>query len=230
MSDQQPRDPWAVPPDPDTSPTQAVPSPDPGTSPTQAFDVPGQPAASFPPPAPLPADPYGTPPASPYGAPTSAYGAPPPAAGAVPPADPYAASPYGGPPPVSGAVPPPYPPAGYPGAGYPPGYAYPAATQTSQNAVVALVLAILSWVICPLIPAIVALFLAASAKREIAASGGRVSGEGLVTAAKVISWLNVGFYLAFGVLMLILLAVGFFAASTVPSITTFPTPTFSLGA
>lgn len=219
MSDQQPRDPWAVPPDPDTAPTQAFPVPEPGTTPTQAFPAP-DPAGSPPPgppgyppsspyvtPSPLPADPYATPPAAAY--------PPPPATGAVPP-------------PYAGAVPPPSYPPGYPGAGYPPGY--PAPTQTSQNAVVALVLAIVAWVVCPFIPAVVALFLAASAKREITASGGRISGEGLATAAKVISWLNIGFYLAIGVLVLVLLAVGFFAASTAPTITTFPTATFSLGA
>ena len=128
------------------------------------------------------------------------------------------------------------PPPAYPGqyppqyAGGYPGYGYAAPTQTSQNATIALVLAIVSWLLCPVIPAVVALFLCRSAKQEIAASGGRITGEGLVTASKVVSWLNIAFYLAFGVLMVALLALGFFAAATVPSITTFPTATFSLGA
>ena len=54
--------------------------------------------------------------------------------------------------------------------------------QTSSNAIIALILAIVSWAVCPIIPAIVALVLASSAAKEIEASGGRVQGAGLVTA------------------------------------------------
>ena len=56
----------------------------------------------------------------------------------------------------------------------------------------ALVLAILSFVVCPVLPAIVALVLASSADQEIRASGGRISGQGLSKAAKIISWINLG--------------------------------------
>ena len=42
--------------------------------------------------------------------------------------------------------------------------------------------------------AIVALVLAASAQKEIAAGQGRVQGQGLVTAAKIISWINIGLW------------------------------------
>jgi hypothetical protein len=49
-----------------------------------------------------------------------------------------------------------------------------------------------SFVVCPLIPAIVALVLASSADAEIRASGGRLTGEGLNKAAKIISWINIG--------------------------------------
>lgn len=102
---------------------------------------------------------------------------------ATPPAPP-------GPPPV---YPPAYPPAyGVPGAA--PMYA--PAPPTSTNAIIAFVLSIVSWAICPIIPAIVALVLAASAQKEIAAGQGRVQGGGLVTAAKVISWINIGFWAA----------------------------------
>ncbi len=68
---------------------------------------------------------------------------------------------------------------------------------TSTKAVVALVLAIASFVVCPLIPAIVALVLAPQARDEIAASGGRVGGEGLVTGARVVAWINVGLCVLF---------------------------------
>jgi len=110
--------------------------------------------------------------------------------------------------------PPAYPPAGYPPAGYPPapGYGYPPAQTTSTKAVVALILSILSWVVCPIIPAIIALVLAKQSNDEIAASGGRVGGEGLNTASKIVSWINIGFYAAlivfFGAIFLIAIVAG----------------------
>jgi hypothetical protein len=78
------------------------------------------------------------------------------------------------------------------------------APQTSSNAIVALVLAITSWVVCPIIFAIVALVFANMGSKEIKASGGRVTGEGLVTGAKVVAWINIGLWAA-------LILVGIFA-------------------
>jgi len=74
---------------------------------------------------------------------------------------------------------------------------YVASPPTSNNAIIAFVLSIVSWALCPVIPAIVALVLAQSAQREIAASQGAVQGGGLVTASKIISWINIGFWAAF---------------------------------
>jgi hypothetical protein len=95
-----------------------------------------------------------------------------------------------------------WPSAGYPGQGgvpAQPGYqapyaAYPPqpAVQTSNNAVVGLILAVVSWVVCPLIAAIVALIFANLASKEIEASGGRVEGQGLVTATRWVAWINIG--------------------------------------
>jgi hypothetical protein len=68
-------------------------------------------------------------------------------------------------------------------------------------AVVGLILSILSWVICPVVPAIVALVLASKSNQEIAASGGRVGGEGLNTATKIVSWINIGLYAAIAVVL-----------------------------
>lgn len=72
----------------------------------------------------------------------------------------------------------PFPPAAY------------AAAQTSTTAVVALALAAVSFLV-PLAPAVVALLLVRNAREEIVTSGGRVTGLGLVTAARVTAWANV---------------------------------------
>lgn len=99
------------------------------------------------------------------------------------------------------------PPPGY-GApsGYGPGYGGP--QQLEAKAIVAIVLAIGSFVVFPFLPAIAALFVAGAARRDIDASGGRLRGGGLVTAAKVVSWVNIGLSVA-GVLLLVL-AFGLF--------------------
>ena len=115
-----------------------------------------------------------------------------------PPSDPWGAGPPPGhgqqPPPGWGAPPPGYgqqPPPGWgtppPGYGYPP-YGY--APQTEGKAIGALVAAILSFVVCPVVPAIVALVLAGQASESIRSSGGRYTGEGYVTAAKWIAWIH----------------------------------------
>jgi hypothetical protein len=88
-----------------------------------------------------------------------------------------------------GPPPPGYQPYGQYGQPY--GGAY-APRRTEGNAIAALVCAIASFVICPLIPAVVALFLASAAKRNIQASNGALDGESLVTAARIIAWINVG--------------------------------------
>jgi hypothetical protein len=89
--------------------------------------------------------------------------------------------------------------------------AYGPTPQTSNSAIAALVLSIVSWVICPIIPAIIALVFANKAEKEIAVSNGWVTGGGLVTASKIVAWINIGLYaalIAIGILVLILAAVG----------------------
>ncbi len=106
----------------------------------------------------------------------------------------------------------------------PPGYgAYPPARQTSSDAIVALVLSLLSWVICPFVLAIVALVFASKAKSAIAASNGWLDGEGMVTAAKIISWVNIVLSVL-GVLFFIL----FFVILGVSSSTIEPSTTDAL--
>ena len=79
---------------------------------------------------------------------------------------------------------------------------------TSTNAIVGLVLAIVSWVICPIIAAIVALVLAHSSDKEIKASGGTIGGAGLNTATRIIAWINIGFSIVAGLAIAALAAFG----------------------
>jgi len=102
------------------------------------------------------------------------------------------------------------PPPAAPQAPVPP-LAYTPMPQTSNSAIIALVLSIVAWVVCPIIPAIIALVFANKADKEILSSNGWVTGGGLVTAAKIVSWINIGLYaalIAIGLLVVILAAVG----------------------
>jgi hypothetical protein len=109
-------------------------------------------------------------------------------------------------------------PPGYPPAGYPP--------RTSGKATTVLVLGIASLVsffgLCGIgvVPAIVALVLARGADREIAASGGALTGEGQVQAGRIMSWITV----ALTVLALVVVAA--FIAIAVSSSQSSGTVTF----
>jgi hypothetical protein len=70
------------------------------------------------------------------------------------------------------------------------------AQRTSSDAVVAFVLSIVSWAVCPVIFAVVALIFAAKATKSLDASGSQLNGAGLNLAAKIISWVNIGFWVA----------------------------------
>lgn len=110
---------------------------------------------------------------------------------AAPPPPPYGTAPYGAPPQYGGA-----------GYGYQP-YMPP---QTEGMAIVALVCAIVSFVVCPIVPAIAALVIAPGARRKIEASGGRLTGLGLITAAKWVAWINIVFVVGLVLLFILLLA------------------------
>ena len=88
---------------------------------------------------------------------------------------------------------------------------------TSTNAIIGLVLAIVSWVICPIIAAIVALVLARSSGKEIKASQGRVGGAGLNTATRIIAWLNIGVSIVAGLVVIVLTVLGVIFAANVAS-------------
>jgi hypothetical protein len=99
--------------------------------------------------------------------------------------------PYGyGTPPGAGAGSPWGPP---PRAGYPPAPAdnWSGAPRTETKAMIAFGLAIAAYTpTVPFIGAIAALVLARMARRDIAASGGRLTGLSLCTWAVVLSWLH----------------------------------------
>jgi hypothetical protein len=73
----------------------------------------------------------------------------------------------------------------------------------SGNSIVALVLSITSWVVCPIVFAIVALVFAHKAEKEILASNGAVGGGAFVMASKIVAWINIGVYSAVVVLGII---------------------------
>lgn len=102
----------------------------------------------------------------------------------------------------------------------PPAYGYPQQPQpqpqTSSDAIVALVLAILSWAVCPFVLAIVALIFASKASKAIVASNGWVNGSGMVTAAKIIAWINI----AVGILVAGFLVVALIAGLASSSVDT----------
>lgn len=67
-------------------------------------------------------------------------------------------------------------------------------------------LAIASFVVCPLVPAIVALVLAHTSQQKIDASGGRLTGESLNTAARIIAWIHLGL-IALVVVIIVIVAI-----------------------
>ncbi|MCX8528139.1 MAG: hypothetical protein ORN20_08370 [Candidatus Nanopelagicales bacterium] len=90
------------------------------------------------------------------------------------------------------------------------------AVPTSSNAVVALILAIVSWAICPVISAIVALVFASMAAKEIQAGEGRIAGRGLVTAARMVAWINIGVMaatLVIGLLVVVIIAIASYSTN-----------------
>jgi hypothetical protein len=64
------------------------------------------------------------------------------------------------------------------------------APRTEGTAVAALVCAILSWFLGPIVLAIVALVLARSAEKAIEAKPAELTGRGLVTGARWVAWVN----------------------------------------
>ena len=81
------------------------------------------------------------------------------------------------------------------------------APSASGNSIAALVLSIASWMIFPIVLAIVSLVFANKAEKEITASNGSIGGGPLVTASKIVAWVNIGVYTALVILGILALFV-----------------------
>jgi hypothetical protein len=66
------------------------------------------------------------------------------------------------------------------------------------------VLGILGIVCCPIVPSIIAIILGGKSKRNIAASGGTLGGEGLAKVGVILGWVGI----ALGVLGIVLGLIG----------------------
>jgi hypothetical protein len=78
---------------------------------------------------------------------------------------------------------------------------------TNGSATAALVLGICGFVICPLIPSVLAIVYGKKARHEIAASGGRQTGGSQATAGIVLGWIGIGLCVLLGLLLILALAV-----------------------
>jgi len=198
---------WGAPP-PDQGGWAAPPAPAPAPGPSAAAQSPAWTAGPQPPA--WTAGPGGADQGEGYRQPGPAgYGQPGPGQpGAMPPPAPGYAAPGYPPAPAAGYPAGGYGAPGYPPAGYPPP-SYPGVVQTDTKAIVGLVLAVASWVLCPVVLAIAALVVAAQSRREIDAAGGRLEGRSLNTATRWIAWVNIvlmGLAILLGIAALIWLA------------------------
>ena len=88
-----------------------------------------------------------------------------------------------------------------------PVYTAPAAPTTSGLAVASLIMGIVGWFLLPLVGNVLAIIFGYMAKKEIAQSGGRLTGEGLAVVGLVLGYAGVGVWLL-GILAFVLFGVG----------------------
>lgn len=142
-------------------------------------------------------------PATPGAAATAGGAAPPPP---PPPAlSPAEQSPFG----LANQPPPPWPTTPLEGG-------VPVTASLSNRALAVLILAITSYVLCPVIPAIAALVIAGGADREIDESQGRLTGRGLVTAGRILAWVQLALVVLFTAAIFGLLLWGLLAGMETP--------------
>ncbi len=92
----------------------------------------------------------------------------------------------------------------------------PMYAQTSTMAIVSLIAGIVSWILLPLIGAIVAVITGHMAKSEIRNNSGRLTGDGLATAGMILGYLQIGLTIVGLCCVAALIATGTLAA--LPSI------------
>ena len=91
---------------------------------------------------------------------------------------------------------------------------YTQVAPNSNSAIVSLIFGILSWVLLPLIGAIVAIVAGHMARREIRDSGGRVGGSGMATAGLILGYLHIVLLLVAGCAIIVFLIFGIALVST----------------
>jgi hypothetical protein len=87
------------------------------------------------------------------------------------------------------------------------------ATQTSNLALISLISGIVSWFLLPIIAGIVAIITGHMAKKEIRASGGALSGDGLATGGLVLGYVNIGIFALCICVVIALVATGMISES-----------------
>jgi hypothetical protein len=136
--------------------------------------------------------------------------------GTQPPPPGYPPPPGLGPPPGYPAPPGYPPPPGYPSvpyAGYPPGW-YTPAPKTNNMAVISFVCSIAAFVVCPILPAIAGIILGRNAQRDIQASNGAETGEGLAKAGVIIGWINIALCSVPLIIYVLIIAIALIGASS----------------
>lgn len=73
---------------------------------------------------------------------------------------------------------------------YQPGYV-PRQTQTSTMAIISLIASILGFTLLPTLGSIVAVITGSMAKKEIAQSGGALTGDGMAKAGLILGWIGI---------------------------------------
>jgi Domain of unknown function (DUF4190) len=101
--------------------------------------------------------------------------------------------------------------------------------ETDGEAIAALVLGVLSFVVLPFVAGVLAVVFGGRARRRIHASGGTLAGEGLATGGWILGWINVAMSL-FVVLLIVAFAVPWAVHSAhLPVIDQVVVPSATLG-
>jgi hypothetical protein len=126
--------------------------------------------------------------------------------------------PYGSsvPPSPPGWPPPPQAPPPAPGPYAPPGpYGYTPVPppRTNNNALVALIVGVVSLAICQPV-GLVAFFVGRNARKEIAASNGQEGGDGLAVAGQIVGMVAFGLFVLSMLFVLVIVVISIIAAAT----------------